>query len=74
MQIALATGPLGVLFLIIAALDDIYTYFRGGKSVIGGFFDKFKEGANAIKDIKNGWNSFWRKFFELFDKGSVQLS
>jgi len=68
LQIALATGPLGVLFLIIAALDDIYTYFRGGKSVIGGFFDKFKEGANAIKDIKDGWNGFWRGIENFVDR------
>lgn len=68
LEIALSTGPLGILLLIIAALDDIFTYFRGGKSVIGSFFDKFKEGANAIKDIKNGWNSFWGGIENFIDR------
>lgn len=68
LEIALSTGPLGILLLIIAALDDIFTYFRGGKSVIGSFFDKFKEGANAIKDIKNGWNDFWGGIENFIDR------
>ncbi len=68
LEIALSTGPLGILLLIIAALDDIFTYFRGGKSVIGGFFDKFKDGANAIKDIKNGWNDFWGGIENFIDR------
>jgi hypothetical protein len=50
--VALMTGPLGVIFLILLALDDLFTYLKGGKSVIGGFFGEFTKGAKAINDLK----------------------
>lgn len=53
------------LLFILALLDDVMTYFKGGKSVIGGFFDKIKEGMNGIKD---GWNYYYNKAVEVFEK------
>lgn len=33
-------GPIGAVIALIAVLDDLFTYFKGGKSVIGNFFNK----------------------------------
>ncbi|KEI75875.1 hypothetical protein [Clostridium botulinum] len=47
-------GPVGVILLIIALLDDLFTFLRGGKSVIGSVFGFFKEkGLDAMRSIKN---------------------
>ncbi|KIS22014.1 hypothetical protein [Clostridium botulinum] len=47
-------GPIGVILLIIALLDDLFTFLRGGKSVIGSVFGFFKEkGLDAMRSIKN---------------------
>ncbi|KEI87651.1 hypothetical protein N492_11960 [Clostridium botulinum B2 267] len=46
-------GPVGVILLIIALLDDFFTFLRGGKSVIGSVFGFFKEkGLDAMRSIK----------------------
>lgn len=55
--IALMTGPIGAIFLLIMALDDLFTYLRGGKSVIGSFFDKFAIGAKIIDGVKTKFKS-----------------
>lgn len=55
--IALMTGPIGAIFLLIMALDDLFTYLRGGKSVIGSFFDKFAIGAKIIDNVKTKFKS-----------------
>lgn len=39
--VALVVGPIAFLVLLI---DDLITFFRGGKSVIGRFFDEFVPG------------------------------
>ncbi|GAA0083126.1 hypothetical protein [Clostridium sp. CTA-6] len=50
----LMAGPVGVILLIIALLDDLFTFLRGGKSVIGSVFGFFKEkGLDAMKSIKS---------------------
>ncbi|HID0823811.1 TPA: hypothetical protein ACXDAP_001955 [Clostridium botulinum] len=47
-------GPVGVILLIIALLDDLFTFLRGGKSVIGSVFGFFKEkGLDAMRSIKS---------------------
>ncbi|NFM56615.1 hypothetical protein FDB98_06520 [Clostridium botulinum] len=47
-------GPVGVILLIIALLDDLFTFLRGGKSVIGSVFGSFKEkGLDAMRSIKS---------------------
>lgn len=33
------SGPVGAIIALIAALDDLFTYLKGGKSLIGSFFD-----------------------------------
>lgn len=44
---------LSPILLIVGIIDDIMTYFRGGKSVIGSFIDKIKDKAeDAGKIIK----------------------
>ncbi|EHN17020.1 hypothetical protein [Clostridium sporogenes] len=50
----LMAGPVGAIILIIALLDDLFTFLRGGKSVIGSVFGFFKEkGLDAMRSIKN---------------------
>ena len=58
--------------LIILQMDDILANILS-------FNDSEYEELNILMNAilppqvaneKNGWNSFWRKFFELFDKGS----
>ncbi|NHL37745.1 hypothetical protein FDE95_14275 [Clostridium botulinum] len=50
-------GPVGVILLIIALLDDLFTFLRGGKSVIGSVFGFFKEkGLDAMRSIKSKFN------------------
>jgi hypothetical protein len=63
--LALMAGPVGAILLLIALIQDVITYFKGGKSVIGGFFDKIGEGMNSIKD---GWDYYYNKAAEAFEK------
>lgn len=50
----LMAGPVGAIILIIALLDDLFTFLRGGKSVIGSVFGFFKEkGLDAMRSIKS---------------------
>lgn len=51
--IAMKLGPLGIILLLLLALDDLFTYMKGGHSLIGKFFDQFKSGAKVINDLKN---------------------
>jgi ElaB/YqjD/DUF883 family membrane-anchored ribosome-binding protein/Holliday junction resolvasome RuvABC DNA-binding subunit len=60
---AIAAGPIGMILLLIAVLDDLFTALRGGKSVIGGVFnfltDKAKStGENVIKGFSNLKSTF----------------
>lgn len=58
-------GPLGAVIAVIAILDDLFTYFKGGKSVIGGFFKVFESGMGKIKD---GWDYYYDKAKGTFEK------
>ena len=50
---AILTGPLGAIIGVIAVIDDLFTFLRGGESVIGNVFNKFKDkGLSAIEFIK----------------------
>ena len=49
-------GPVGAVIALIAALDDLFTYLRGGKSVIGSFFEGIfgdKKDKNSIANVGN---------------------
>jgi hypothetical protein len=61
----LMTGPVGIILLIIALIDDIVTFFEGGDSLTGKFFDSIKSGMDSIKD---GWDYYWNKAKEAFEK------
>lgn len=57
------TGPIGAIMLIIAALDDFFTFLRGGESVIGSVFGFFKEkGLNAISSVCDKFSNLKDKF------------
>ncbi|WP_034438003.1 hypothetical protein [Clostridium ihumii] len=50
---AILAGPLGAIIGVIAVIDDLFTFLRGGESVIGNVFNKFKDkGLSAIEFIK----------------------
>ncbi|WP_297428636.1 hypothetical protein [Clostridium sp.] len=46
------TGPVGAVIALIAVLDDLFTYLKGGKSLIGSFFDNLF-GKNDKKQTSN---------------------
>lgn len=49
-------GPVGAIIALIAALDDLFTYLRGGKSVMGSFFDGLfgkKEDKKVVSNVGN---------------------
>lgn len=59
-------GPVAAIMLVIAAIDDLLTFLRGGKSVIGNVFGFFKEeGSKAIDSIKGKFKGLK----EAFNKG-----
>lgn len=57
------TGPVGAIMLAIAAIDDLFTFFRGGKSIIGDVFNFFKKaGKGAIESIKGKFGTLKKHF------------
>lgn len=58
-------GPVGAVIALIAIFDDLFTYLRGGKSVIGSFFNKLKDG---MKSIKDDWDYYYNKAKTVFEK------
>ncbi|BDR73329.1 hypothetical protein K144316041_20370 [Clostridium tetani] len=57
------TGPVGAIILVLGLLDDLFTFFRGGKSVIGSVFGFFKEkGSSAIESICNKFKDLKGRF------------
>ncbi len=47
-------GPVGAIVLLIALIDDFFTFLRGGKSIIGSVFGFFREkGLDAMRSIKS---------------------
>lgn len=66
-------APIAIKLALIAAaaiavgiaIDDVITFFKGGDSAIGRFFDAFEERAPALFD-------FWKSWFELL-KGGFDL-
>lgn len=50
--IAIKLGPLGIILLLLLALDDLFTYVKGGHSVIGDFFGQFTKGSKIIDNLK----------------------
>lgn len=79
MNAAFLTSPLGLfiagIVLLVAVLDDLYVYSKGGNSLFGNMLDKFpalkgimggfKEFGSAIKAI---FNNDWTKFDAMLDK------
>lgn len=58
--VALLIQP--IIFLL-ALLDDVMTYFKGGKSVTGAFFDSIKE---KMSGLGAGWTDFYKRASEAF--------
>jgi hypothetical protein len=52
------SGPVGAIIALIAALDDLFTYLKGGKSVIGSFFDGLfgKDDKKQTSNVANAAN------------------
>lgn len=55
--LAIMSGPVGAIVLLIAAIDDFITYLKGGKSLTGTFIDaiakKFEYVQEKIKSVIN---------------------
>lgn len=57
--LAILAGPVGAILLVIALIDDLFTFIRGGDSVIGDLWEGFKNwGSNAIASVKEGFSEF----------------
>ncbi|MFV3013557.1 hypothetical protein ACLD43_17610 [Clostridium botulinum] len=55
--ILIMMGPVGAVIALIAVIDDLFTFLRGGKSIIGSVFGYFKDkGLDAMRSIKNKFN------------------
>lgn len=71
--------------ILIALVDDFFTFLRGGKSVIGDFFSGFKKfGSNAIskiheklstlkKSFKDGMSNLKQGWDEYWERASKRL-
>lgn len=58
-------GPVGAIVLVIGLLDDLFTFLRGGKSIIGSVFGFFKDiGSSAIASVSNKFGELKGKFKE----------
>lgn len=56
-------GPIGAVLLLIAAIDDLFTFIQGGKSVTGDVVEGIKKkGLSAIKSIGSKWGDLKSKF------------
>lgn len=66
------------LFLIAAALEDIYVWLRGGNSLIGEFFAKFAPGANeaakAVGDTLELMMSDWDTYQQGVEMGWASIA
>lgn len=59
----IVAGPIGAIMLVIAAIDDLFTFLSGGKSVIGNVFDFLKEkGTKAIDKVKDKFKEVKENF------------
>lgn len=56
-------GPVGALILVLGLLDDLFTFLRGGKSIIGSVFGFFKSiGRSAIEGISSKFGDLKSRF------------
>ncbi|WP_027633387.1 hypothetical protein [Clostridium hydrogeniformans] len=56
-------GPVGAIIFVLGLLDDLFTFLRGGKSIIGSVFGFFKDiGSSAIDALGNKLEGFKEKF------------
>ncbi|MCW6079053.1 hypothetical protein [Clostridium sporogenes] len=52
--ILIMMGPVGAVIALIAVIDDLFTFLRGGKSIIGSVFGYFKDrGLDAMRSIQS---------------------
>jgi len=61
---ALVAAAIAAVYLVV---DDLLTYFRGGESAIGSFFEKFGEGTTALDALARAMKGAIRFGQALFD-------
>jgi len=65
LKLAFLGSVAGVLALGVV-LDDLYTYFKGGDSVLGPWIERMREGFRLIKqDMQDAWNYYVNTFGRL---------
>ncbi|NIR31650.1 MAG: hypothetical protein GWN84_20530 [Gammaproteobacteria bacterium] len=61
-----AAKAVAVVAALTLAVDDLITFFRGGKSVIGEFIDTLF-GIGAAQELIDNLNAGWQQMAELFE-------
>lgn len=64
--VAIAVLVAAAIAAVYLAVDDLLTYFRGGESVIGTFFERFGEGAGVLDALSRAMQGAIRFATALF--------